>query len=102
MLPRLKLLRLWSEDFSRRHSSILVPQRPFAAKNLQELEMQSEASFPAAPQAFFESDEMEEKDATEMTVKAGKGKIIKKKRKKVVKSGTALCDCDGDVLENQV
>jgi len=98
----LKLLRLWSKDFSRRHSSILVPQRPFAAKNLKELEMQSEASLPAAPQFVFELDEMEEKDATEMTVKAGKGKIIKKKRKKVVKSGSAFCDCDGDVGENQV
>jgi len=90
------------KDFSRRHSSILVPQRPFAAKNLKELEMQSEASLPAAPQFVFELDEMEEKDATEMTVKAGKGKIIKKKRKKVVKSGSAFCDCDGDVGENQV
>ncbi|CAL1129332.1 unnamed protein product [Cladocopium goreaui] len=85
------------KDFSN-HKSMLVPHHRDANSANDSAMLREAASLSEAPPQMLAMEEVEDVEAVEGP---GKKKGKRKKKKRVVKTGTALCDCDGDNIDNQ-
>ena len=80
------------KDFSN-HKSMLVPHQWHHRAANDSAMLREAASLTDAPQMLA----MEDEEAAEgLPNGKKKGKIVRKKKRRPVKTGTALCDCDGD------
>ena len=78
------------KDFSNHKSMLVPPHRATKCANASAMLRRAASLSEAPPQMLAMEDEVE----VEGLPKGKKGKMVRKKKKTTVKTGTALCDCD--------